>query len=66
MSRQVAKVAIVPGRLDAPEHARRLKVSVPPDAEPVAVDGFRTQRGVHALHDQGVLRLVEKVLQEHR
>jgi hypothetical protein len=60
------KVAVVPGRFDAAEDAGGLAVCVPADAEAVAVRRFRTHRGVHALHDQGVLGLVEQVFQEHR
>ena len=35
--RQLAQVAVVPGRLDAAEDARRLLLAVPADAEAVAV-----------------------------
>ena len=66
VSRELTQVAVVPGRLDAAEHAGRRLGAVPADAETVAVRRLRAQGGVHALHDQRVLGLVEQVLQEDR
>src|SRR6476646_9454611 len=66
MGCDVPQVAVVPGRLDAVEDGRRLADPVPADAEPVAVRRLRPQLRVEALVDQGVLRSVEQLLDQHR
>ena len=64
--RELAQVAVVPGRLGAAEDARRLPDAVPADPETVAVDRLHAEPGVLALDHQGVLRLEQEVLQQHR
>jgi hypothetical protein len=63
---ELAEVLVAPRRIDAPEQAgdRRVLV-VPPDTEPVAVHRLGAQEALPALHDQGVLGLVQQLVQRH-
>src|SRR5918993_2137093 len=62
-----AQIAVVPSRLDAPEDGRRAGVrTVPADPEAVPVGGLDAEAGVETLVDQGVLGLVEQLLEEDR
>jgi hypothetical protein len=61
----LSQVAVVPGRLDASEDGRGLTIRViPADPEAVAVGGIDAQASMAALVDEGVLRLVEQLLDE--
>ena len=62
---ELTQVAIVPGRPNAVEEGRRVLFAVPTDAEPVSVRLLGSQLRMQALDDQGVLGLVEQLLQEH-
>jgi hypothetical protein len=63
----LAQVAVVPGRLDAVEVGRGFGIgAVLTDSETVIVCGRHAQAGVEALVDQGVVRLVEQLLEEDR
>src|ERR671910_596208 len=62
-----AQIAVVPSRLDTPEDGRRGGVRiVPADPEAVPVGGLDAEAGVETLVDQGVLGLVEQLLEEDR
>src|SRR5262249_31216748 len=61
-----AQVPVVPGRLDALEERRLVALAVPPHTEPVAVRRLDAEPRVEALVDQGVLGLVEQVVEKHR
>src|SRR5215211_387143 len=63
----LAQVAVVPGRLDAPEDRRCIGVCVvPADAEAVAVGGLDSEAGVETLVYEGMGGLVEQLLEEDR
>ena len=59
------RLQVVPGGLGAAEQPGGVVGAVPADAEAVAVGRRRAQLGVLALDDQGVLGLVEQVLEQH-
>src|SRR5207237_5894069 len=61
---ELAAVAVVPGRYDAPEHRRRLLRAAPPDAEAVTVRFLCAEPRMEALDDQRVLGRIEQLLQE--
>src|SRR3954452_13445871 len=61
---KLAQVAVVPGRLGAVEHARRVRGAVPTDAEPVAVGGLGPEPRVQALGHERVGPLVERLLDQ--
>jgi hypothetical protein len=63
---KLAQVAVVPGRLDALEDAGLPALSVPADAEAVAVGRLGAEPGVEALIDQRVGGFVEELLQQDR
>src|SRR3954454_12857175 len=62
MRREVAQVAVVPGRLDAAVDARRTLFVVTAGPDAVTVRGLGAELRVEALVDQRVLRLVEQVV----
>src|SRR3954462_10673681 len=62
MRREVAQVAVVPGRLDPAVDARRALFVVPADPDAVTVRGLGAELRMEALVDQRVLRLVEQVV----
>jgi hypothetical protein len=64
MTRELAQIAVVPGRLDAVEQSRPLLRPVPADAETVAVRLLGAEPRVEALDDQGVLGAVEQLLEQ--
>src|SRR5919107_4278467 len=65
VARDLAEVAVVPGRLDTSEDGRDLAIRViPSDPEAVAVCGIDAQASMAALVDEGVLRFVEQLLDE--
>src|SRR5690242_1551246 len=64
--RQLAQVPVVPRGLDAAEDGRRLLLSVPADAEAVAVRLLGAEPRMEALDDQRVLGPVEKLLDGNR
>jgi hypothetical protein len=65
VARDLAQVSVVPGRLDASEDGGGLAIRViPSDPEAVAVCGINAQASMAALVDEGVLRLVEQLLDE--
>src|SRR5215216_5423768 len=65
VARDLAQVSVVPGRLDASEDGGALAIRViPSDPEAVAVCGIDAQASMAALVDEGVLRLVEQLLDE--
>ena len=49
--REIAQVAVVPGRFDAVKHARSWLFSVPAEAEPVPVGRLRAEPRMQALVD---------------
>ena len=55
---ELAQVLVVPGRLDAVEHARLGLLVVPADPKAVTVGRLRTELRVEALVDQRVGRRV--------
>ena len=63
---ELTQVPVVPGRLDAAKHGRRLALVVPADPEAIAVRLLVAEARVQALHDQRALRLVEKPLDANR
>ena len=65
-ARELAQVAVVPGRLDAVEDAGVVADAVPADAEAVAVGRLGPQPRVQALVDQRVLRPVQQLLDQDR
>src|SRR5438552_1753936 len=64
MAGQLAQVAIVPGGLDAVEDGRCLLRAIPADAEAVAVRLLRAELRMKTLDDQGVLGLVQELLEQ--
>src|SRR5215216_1021217 len=65
VARDLAQVAVVPGRLDGAEDGRDFGMgTVPADSEAVAVCGVDAETGVEALVYEGVVRLVEQLLDE--
>ena len=52
LARDLAEIAVVPGRFDAAEDGWLVTDAVPADAEPVAVRGLGAEPGVQALVDQ--------------
>jgi hypothetical protein len=61
----LSQVSVVPGRLDASEDGGGLTIMViPADPEAVAVRSIDAQASMAALVDEGVLRLVEQLLDE--
>jgi hypothetical protein len=62
-----AQIAVVPSRLDAPEDGRGGGVGiVPADTEAVPVGGLDSEAGVETLINEGVLGLVDQLLEENR
>src|SRR5829696_7001109 len=62
-----AQIAVVPSQLDTPEDGRCVGVCVvPADTEAVPVGGLDSEAGVETLVNQGVLGLVEQLLEEDR
>jgi hypothetical protein len=63
VSGDLSEVSVVPGGLDASEDGGGLGIGVlPADAEAVSVCGIDAHAGVAALVYEGVLRLVEQLL----
>ena len=66
LARELAQVAVVPGRLDAVEDAGCVGLVVPAHAEAIAVCCFGAHRRVQALVHQGVSRRIERFFEEDR
>src|SRR4029079_17910350 len=58
----LAQVAVVPGRLGAPEDPRGARGRGPADAEPVTVGGLGAESRLEALVDQRVLALEDHLV----
>src|SRR4051812_31824176 len=65
VARDLAEVAVVPGRFGAVEDARRIGSAIPPHAEAVAVGRLGAEPRVEALTDERVGALVERLSDEH-
>jgi hypothetical protein len=66
VTRQLAQVLVVPGRLDAAEHPRDRAGVIPADAEPVAVGRLGPEPRMQALVDQRLDRGVQHLRKQDR
>lgn len=66
LARELAEIAVVPGRFDAAEDGWLVTDALPPHPEAIAVRGLGAEPGVQALVDEGVLGPVEQVFEQHR
>jgi hypothetical protein len=66
VTRELAQVLVIPGRLDAAEDPRSRRGVIPADTEPVAVGRLGPQLGVQALVNQRMNRGVEHIREQDR
>ena len=66
LARELAEIAVVPGRFDAAEDGWLVTDALPPTSKPSPFVVSAPSLGVQALVDEGVLGPVEQVFEQHR